>query len=75
MLDNQNVKRAKHKYKLCSVVEHRGAVDAGHFVCYRRGNRVGQWFYTSDKIVENTSITDVLCASPYLIFYERIVDI
>lgn len=74
MLDKQNMIKSKHKYKLCAVVEHRGAVDAGHFVCYRRGNRIGQWYYTSDKIVENTSITDVLCASPYLIFYERIID-
>ncbi|XP_033209108.1 ubiquitin carboxyl-terminal hydrolase 30 homolog isoform X2 [Belonocnema kinseyi] len=62
------------RYRLRAVVEHRGQVDAGHFVCYRRGNRLGQWLYTSDSIVEKVTITDVLSASPYLIFYERMDD-
>lgn len=64
----------KHKYKLQAVVEHRGPVDAGHFVCYRRGNHSGQWLYTSDSIVENIPLSNVLCANPYLLFYERFVD-
>ncbi|XP_074105869.1 ubiquitin specific protease 30 [Cotesia typhae] len=72
MLINNGSNQGKHRYKLQAVVEHRGPVDAGHFVCYRRGNRPGQWLYTSDTIVENMSLTDVLCASPYLLFYERI---
>ncbi|XP_034952468.1 ubiquitin carboxyl-terminal hydrolase 30 homolog [Chelonus insularis] len=72
LIANQTPNQGKHRYKLQAVVEHRGPVDAGHFVCYRRGNRAGQWLYTSDTIVENTELTDVLCASPYLLFYEKI---
>ncbi|XP_046619559.1 ubiquitin carboxyl-terminal hydrolase 30 homolog isoform X1 [Neodiprion virginianus] len=73
MLDqNSGIGRNRNRYKLQSVVEHRGPVDAGHFVSYRRGNRPGQWMYTSDVTVECTTLTDVLCASPYLLFYERI---
>ncbi|KAF7378848.1 ubiquitin carboxyl-terminal hydrolase 30 isoform X2 [Vespula maculifrons] len=72
LLTNQRSTYGKHKYQLQAVVEHRGPVDAGHFVCYRRGTRPDRWLYTSDSTVENTSLTDVLCASPYLLFYERI---
>ncbi|XP_012255280.2 ubiquitin carboxyl-terminal hydrolase 30 [Athalia rosae] len=71
-LFDQNSGHGKNRYRLRSVVEHRGLVDAGHFVSYRRGNRPGQWIYTSDTTVERTTLTDVLCASPYLLFYERI---
>lgn len=67
----QSSTSGKHRYILKAVVEHRGNADAGHFVCYRRGNRPGQWLYASDTTVEYTSLTDVLCASPYLLFYER----
>ncbi|XP_043282295.1 ubiquitin carboxyl-terminal hydrolase 30 homolog [Venturia canescens] len=70
MVSNQS-DGGKHKFRLDAVVEHRGPVDAGHFVCYRRGNRQGQWIYTSDTTIENTSLTNVLFASPYLLFYER----
>lgn len=71
-LNSHVPKHGKHQYKLRAVVEHRGQVDAGHFVCYRRGNRLGQWLYTSDTTVEKVTVTDVLASSPYLIFYERI---
>ncbi|KAL6426922.1 hypothetical protein ACFW04_009268 [Cataglyphis niger] len=64
--------QGKHKYRLCAVIEHRGPVDSGHFVCFRRGNKTDQWLYTSDIIVESVSLTQVLLASPYLLFYERI---
>ena len=71
-LNSHPPSNGKHRYRLRAVVEHRGQVDAGHFVCYRRGNRPFQWLYTSDTTVEKVSIADVLSASPYLIFYERI---
>ncbi|OXU25501.1 hypothetical protein TSAR_000311 [Trichomalopsis sarcophagae] len=73
LLNGQSLQRGKHKYYLYAVIEHRGPVDAGHFVCYRRGNRPGQWLYTSDTIVQKTTLEDVLSASPYLLFYERAV--
>ncbi|XP_014605233.1 PREDICTED: ubiquitin carboxyl-terminal hydrolase 30 homolog isoform X1 [Polistes canadensis] len=72
LLTNQQSTNGKHKYQLQAVVEHRGSVDAGHFVCYRRGTKPGQWLYTSDSTVEHISLTDVLRANPYLLFYERI---
>ncbi|XP_067213332.1 ubiquitin carboxyl-terminal hydrolase 30 homolog [Linepithema humile] len=64
--------QGKHKYRLCAVIEHRGPVDSGHFVCFRRGKKADQWLYTSDIIVESVSLTQVLLSSPYLLFYERI---
>jgi ubiquitin carboxyl-terminal hydrolase 30 len=71
ILNKQSLHHVKHKYYLYAVIEHQGPVDSGHFVCYRRGNRLGQWLYTSDTIVQKISLEDVLNASPYLLFYER----
>ncbi|XP_029044695.1 ubiquitin carboxyl-terminal hydrolase 30 homolog [Osmia bicornis bicornis] len=72
LLVNRTTLQAKHKYQLRAIVEHRGPVDSGHFVCYRRGNKTDQWLYTSDNVVESISLIEVLCATPYLLFYERI---
>ncbi|KAK9512303.1 hypothetical protein O3M35_000759 [Rhynocoris fuscipes] len=75
-------------YRLKSVVEHRGTVDSGHFVTYRRGplesnirHRSNQfssqsesrWFFTSDDIVRKSSLCDALSAYAYLLFYEKCV--
>ncbi|XP_076244484.1 ubiquitin specific protease 30 isoform X2 [Calliopsis andreniformis] len=65
-------KKRNAQYQLRAIVEHRGPVDSGHFVCYRRGNKSDQWLYTSDNVVESISLIEVLCATPYLLFYERI---
>lgn len=72
LLTNRTTLQDKHKYQLRAIVEHRGPVDSGHFVCYRRGNKANQWLYTSDNVVESISLIEVLCATPYLLFYERI---
>ncbi|OAD59370.1 Ubiquitin carboxyl-terminal hydrolase 30 [Eufriesea mexicana] len=72
LLINRTTLQDKHKYQLRAIIEHRGPVDSGHFVCYRRGNKINQWLYTSDNVVESISLIEVLCATPYLLFYERI---
>ncbi|XP_023245646.1 ubiquitin carboxyl-terminal hydrolase 30 [Copidosoma floridanum] len=72
-VNGQSMYRNRHKYYLYAVIEHQGHADAGHFICYRRGNRPGQWLYTSDTIVQKASLEDVLNANPYLLFYEKAV--
>ncbi|XP_043250186.1 ubiquitin carboxyl-terminal hydrolase 30 homolog isoform X2 [Colletes gigas] len=72
LLANRASLTDKYKFQLRAIVEHRGSVDSGHFVCYRRGNKLDQWLYTSDNVVESISLIEVLCATPYLLFYERI---
>ncbi|XP_076160248.1 ubiquitin specific protease 30 isoform X2 [Ptiloglossa arizonensis] len=72
LLANRTTLTDKYKYQLRAIVEHRGPVDSGHFVCYRRGNKSDQWLYTSDNVVETIPLIEVLCATPYLLFYERI---
>ncbi|XP_014485442.1 PREDICTED: ubiquitin carboxyl-terminal hydrolase 30 homolog isoform X2 [Dinoponera quadriceps] len=62
----------KYKYQLCAVIEHRGPVDCGHFVCYRRAHKENMWLYTSDVVVESVTLTNVLFANPYMLFYERV---
>ncbi|KND90908.1 putative ubiquitin carboxyl-terminal hydrolase 8 [Tolypocladium ophioglossoides CBS 100239] len=54
-------------YDLLSVVVHVGEIETGHYVSYCR---VGdQWFKFNDHKVELASISDVLGAQAYLLFY------
>lgn len=68
-------------YQLRAVIEHRGTVDSGHFVTYRRAPidpidhrshfSDSRWYFTSDDIVKKTSWNDVISSSAYLLFYEK----
>ncbi|RDA89842.1 hypothetical protein CP533_0416 [Ophiocordyceps camponoti-saundersi (nom. inval.)] len=54
-------------YDLLSVVVHVGEIETGHYVSYCR---VGdQWFKFNDHKVEMASVSDVLGAQAYLLFY------
>ncbi|KAF4121595.1 ubiquitin carboxyl-terminal hydrolase 22/27/51 [Geosmithia morbida] len=54
-------------YDLLSVVVHVGEIETGHYVSYCR---VGdQWFKFNDHKVELASISEVLGAQAYLLFY------
>ncbi|RGP71833.1 ubiquitin carboxyl-terminal hydrolase 22 27 51 [Fusarium longipes] len=54
-------------YDLLSVVVHVGELDTGHYTSYCR---VGdQWFKFNDHKVELASLSDVLGAQAYLLFY------
>ena len=65
-------------YKLTAVVVHLGDVSSGHFITYRRapsanGQRFpDRWLYTSDVIVKQASLSEVLAADAYMLFYEKI---
>lgn len=72
-------------YDLLSVVVHVGELDTGHYTSYCRvGDQVGklgpdacssvtdqasQWFKFNDHKVEMASISEVLGAQAYLLFY------
>lgn len=68
-------------YKLRAVIEHRGTVDSGHFVTYRRAPLApnehqshfseSRWYFTSDDIVKKTNLNEVISSSAYLLFYEK----
>lgn len=65
-------------YKLTAVVVHLGDIASGHFITYRRAPSVnGQrfpdhWLYTSDVVVKKVSLSEVLTADAYMLFYEKI---
>ncbi|KAH8338039.1 hypothetical protein KR059_003471 [Drosophila kikkawai] len=63
----------KNLYRLLAVVVHSGEANSGHFVTYRRGSlrNAHRWFYTSDTIVREVSIDEVLGVPAYLLFYDR----
>ncbi|KAI8034039.1 ubiquitin carboxyl-terminal hydrolase 30 homolog [Drosophila gunungcola] len=63
----------KNLYRLLAVVVHSGEANSGHFVTYRRGSlrNAHRWFYTSDTIVREVSIDEVLSVPAYLLFYDR----
>lgn len=61
-------------YRLMAVVVHHGDMHSGHFVTFRRapGARGSQWLWISDESVRRASLHEVLAASAYLLFYERV---
>ncbi|CAH0585415.1 unnamed protein product [Chrysodeixis includens] len=61
-------------YRLAAVVVHVGGPRSGHFATYRRGNgfESKRWWYTSDTLVHEVSLQEVLRCSAYLLFYERV---
>lgn len=57
------------KYKLSGVVNHSGGLGGGHYTSYFCKNE--EWFYASDSYVKKRSLSNVLRADPYLLFYQR----
>jgi hypothetical protein len=69
-----------NNYHLRAVVVHLGAIDSGHYVTYRRESEMPvssnesmkpRWFYTSDSLVREVTIDEVLNTNPYMLFYEK----
>ncbi|XP_028162495.1 ubiquitin carboxyl-terminal hydrolase 30 homolog [Ostrinia furnacalis] len=60
-------------YRLVAVVVHVGGPRSGHFATYRRGNgfEAKRWWYTSDTLVHEVSLAEVLRCAAYMLFYER----
>jgi len=71
-------------YMLRAVVVHLGGIDSGHFVTYRRepscpltsepsqnSKTRKSWFCTSDSVVREVPVEDVLKSNPYMLFYEK----
>lgn len=63
----------RNLYRLLAVVVHSGNATTGHFVTYRRGalRNSHRWFYTSDTVVKEVTIEEVLSKPAYLLFYDR----
>ena len=65
-------------YKLVSVIVHIGNARTGHFITYRRapahhGQRFpDRWLFTSDTVVREAPMSEMLNSQPYMLFYERI---
>ncbi|XP_076855252.1 ubiquitin carboxyl-terminal hydrolase 30 isoform X2 [Brachyhypopomus gauderio] len=67
-------------FRLTAVLVHHGDTHSGHFVTYRRGPSplrspspfTPQWLWVSDDAVRKASLQEVLSASAYLLFYERV---
>jgi len=69
-----------NNYALRAVVVHLGGIDSGHYVTYRREPQCPvsdhkeqrQWFYSSDSLIKEVTVEDVLKTNPYMLFYEKI---
>lgn len=63
----------RNLYRLLAVVVHSGVQHTGHYVTYRRGalRNAHRWFYTSDTVVREVTIEEVLRQPAYCLFYDR----
>lgn len=63
----------RNLYRLLAVVVHSGVQNTGHYVTYRRGalRNAHRWFYTSDTVVREVTIEEVLRQPAYCLFYDR----
>lgn len=63
----------RNLYRLLAVIVHSGEANSGHFVTYRRGalRNSHKWYYTSDTIVKEVTIDEVLGSPAYMLFYDR----
>ena len=60
------------RYLLHAVVEHKGGPNSGHYLTYRRCGTQNKWACTSDANVYSVTVSEVLKAEAYMLFYSRI---
>lgn len=60
------------QYILYAVIEHRGAIDAGHYVAYIKKSR-NSWYECSDGLVVEVDVETVMGCEGYLLFYHKTV--
>lgn len=73
---NANKSKTKEKvsYRLSSVLVHEGSsIYSGHYYCYVRVNG-NEWYLFNDHSVRKVEESIVLKQTPYLLFYEKIID-
>eukprot|EP01080_Neovahlkampfia_damariscottae_P006153 gene6153-10160_t len=62
-------KKEKCYYSLFSVIEHRGNLDSGHYVCFIKQDQ--KWYLCDDEYIYESSIESVMKSEAYLLFYIR----
>jgi hypothetical protein len=63
-----------YKYKLYAVLVHDGfSINSGHYYCYIK-NSNDMWYVMNDSFVGRVSEKEVLQQTPYILFYERVLD-
>lgn len=62
------------KYKLCSVIEHRGSPVFGHYIAAKRIDEE-KWLFCNDNLLHEMPNADQVLQNmtPYMLFYEKIM--
>ena len=61
-------------YSLYSMIIHEGhLIYHGHYISYVKDSE-GRWYKVDDIVVSSSNENDVLSQSPYILFYQRILD-
>ncbi len=67
--------KEEYKYKLFSVLVHEGfSINSGHYYCHVK-NSNDMWYTMNDSWVSKTNEKSIMQETPYLLFYERVMDI
>ena len=56
-------------YSLVAVIDHRGGVENGHYVTFRKTPE--NWHVVSDEMTRTVPLSHVLNSNAYMLFYER----
>ena len=63
--------RLSERYELCAALVHHGAsLHSGHYTAIGKDPN-GDWYLFDDQVVQPASVTDVLKAPAYILFYEK----
>lgn len=83
LISSSSRKNVKYKYRLNACIVHFGSSFSGHYISHRRKSTMndltdlnnshsGDWYFTSDNVIRNSSLEDALRSNAYMLFYERI---
>ena len=72
-MKSYSLKEDEAIYQLRSVVAHHGQhMSRGHFTCFGRGAKGGEWMHFNDAQVTPVTEEEVCAAQPYILIYERL---
>ena len=59
------------QYDLMGVVNHKGGVNAGHYIAYAKNDENGKWYCYNDRVCSEIDAAKVVTPMAYVMFFKR----